>query len=187
MKSKIRQTILARRKALDDKQRKLMERNLAAKFMGNFPLELGDAVAGYASINGEIGCELIIEILQDMGYRTSIPAIVENSKLLEFRQFNKGDRLYKSAKHLIPEPLSTKPLLLPNIVLVPLLAVDLKGNRIGYGGGYYDATLQALSKVEEIVAVGLAYDFQIINHISPQEHDYKLDVIITDKRVVVCE
>jgi 5-formyltetrahydrofolate cyclo-ligase len=73
------------------------------------------------------------------------------------------------------------PLAQPDIVLVPLLAFDADGFRLGYGGGYYDRSLLALRQTGKVTAVGLAYDGQRIAHIPSDATDEKLDWVVTEK------
>ena len=70
---------------------------------------------------------------------------------------------------------------LPNLLLVPLLAYDVFGNRIGYGGGFYDKTLQYLhSKNNKIISIGVAFKFQECNYIPSEKHDIKLNAILNE-------
>ena len=80
----------------------------------------------------------------------------------------------------IPEPTSNK-IIYPNIFLVPLVAYDEKLYRIGYGGGYYDRYLKKIKKRKKIITIGLAYSFQKVKKIPINEHDIKLDFIVTEK------
>lgn len=70
------------------------------------------------------------------------------------------------------------------IIIVPGLVFDLKGYRIGYGGGYYD---KYLSENQYMISAGFAYDFQITDNIPRDEYDVKTNIIITDRRVINCE
>lgn len=185
LKQKLRLQLIAKRKKLTKFTKNNSERKIAANFIASFPLELDDVIAGYRAINNEVSCDLIVEILQDMGFKTALCAIIENSKILEFRQFNKNDKLYPNKKYGILEPLNNKPSLFPKIILVPLVAVDLNGNRLGYGAGYYDETLSTLSAIEDIITVGLAFDFQVVQKVPSHKKDFKLDIVITEKRILI--
>ena len=69
----------------------------------------------------------------------------------------------------------------PDVILVPLVAFDKNFNRIGYGGGYYDRYIKRVKKNKKIITIGLAYSFQKVKEISTNEHDVRLDFVITDK------
>ena len=81
----------------------------------------------------------------------------------------------------IPEPISKK-VVIPEILLIPLLAFDDDLNRLGYGGGYYDRYLGKLKK-KNILKIGIAYSFQNLKKIPINKHDVKLDFIITEKKI----
>jgi 5-formyltetrahydrofolate cyclo-ligase len=79
----------------------------------------------------------------------------------------------------IAEPKADKPQVEPDVVLVPLLAFDRRGWRLGYGGGFYDRTLAGLRRRKPIVAVGLAYDGQEVDAVPRLEYDQRLDWVLT--------
>src|SRR5262249_33796078 len=72
---------------------------------------------------------------------------------------------------------------IPSIVIVPMLAFDRHGNRLGYGAGYYDATLADLRRAHKIMAVGYAFAGQEVDVVPHDEHDQKLDAIVTEQGV----
>ena len=73
----------------------------------------------------------------------------------------------------------------PGIVLVPLIAFDRTGHRLGYGAGYYDRTLAGLRQAGPVLAVGLAFDAQEIAEVPPSPNDQRLDAVITERRTLV--
>ena len=84
-------------------------------------------------------------------------------------------------KYGIPEPTSKK-IIYPDILLVPLVAFDKNLNRIGYGGGFYDRYIRRIKKRKDILTIGLAYSFQKVNKIPINKYDIKLDFVITEKQ-----
>ena len=109
----------------------------------------------------------------------TIPSIKAKDSPLEFQSWD-----MKSA--LIDGPFATKQsseaFVIPEIIIVPLLAFDLKGARIGYGGGYYDRTIEALRKNNpNLITIGVAYDGQKVDAVPTEEHDQKLDMVVTEK------
>ena len=86
-------------------------------------------------------------------------------------------------KYGIPEPTSKK-IIYPNILLVPLLAFDKYFNRIGYGGGYYDRYIKKIKTKKNILTIGLAYSFQKVKEIPVNKYDFKLDYIVTNKGII---
>ena len=68
-----------------------------------------------------------------------------------------------------------------DVIVMPLLAVDERGNRLGYGGGYYDRFLQ---RYQDATRVAYCYDFQIVKEVPTEPWDEKVDLIVTDKRII---
>ena len=89
----------------------------------------------------------------------------------------------KTNKYGIPEPIS-KNVSYPDILFVPLVGYDDKLNRLGYGGGFYDRYLQKISKIKKIFKIGLGFSFQEIKKIPINKYDKKLDLIITEKKII---
>ena len=99
---------------------------------------------------------------------------------LSFRKWNIDTKL-TIGKYGILEPPEYCEETLPNLLLVPLLVYDVFGNRIGYGGGFYDKTLQYLHlKNDKIISIGVAFKFQECNYIPSEKHDIKLDAILNE-------
>ncbi len=83
-------------------------------------------------------------------------------------------------------PLASAPEVEPDVLLVPLLAFDKAGYRLGYGGGFYDATLAMLRAKKTITAIGVAYSGQEVADVPHEAHDMKLDYVMTEKGIVKC-
>ena len=91
--------------------------------------------------------------------------------------------LLKINKYGIPEPEQIKKIF-PDIILVPLVAFDIKLYRLGYGGGYYDRYIDKISKKKKLLKIGIAHSCQKINRVPVNKYDKKLDIIITEKYVL---
>ncbi len=91
--------------------------------------------------------------------------------------------LLKLNKFGIPEP-EQKKRVIPDIIIVPIVAFDNKLYRIGYGGGYYDRYINKISKKKILLKVGIAYSYQKINKVPANKFDKKLDIIITEKNIL---
>ena len=114
-------------------------------------------------------------------YNFLLPSIDED--LMHFYKWKKNQPLLLN-KYGIPEPKKSKKIL-PNLILVPLLAFDEKKNRLGYGKGFYDKYLHKLKKIrKKILVVGVAFSFQKHNNLPVNKTDFKLDYIITDKGII---
>ena len=104
---------------------------------------------------------------------------------LTFRKWSPGTPLERG-KFGLQEPGEAHPELLPNLVLVPLLAFDRKGNRLGYGAGYYDAALRKLRRPGPVIAIGVGFDEQEFPDIPHEPQDEPLDMILTPSRIIAC-
>lgn len=81
--------------------------------------------------------------------------------------------------HGIHEPPANAPVVLPDVILVPLVAADRRGFRIGQGGGHYDRTLEALRRQKPVRAIGLAFDVQLVDTLPAEAHDQRLNALAT--------
>ena len=101
-----------------------------------------------------------------------------------FKIWTQNTKLSTDNRYHIPEPIGTDSII-PNIIIVPLVTCDIKGNRIGYGKGYYDKYLAKQRKTNQLShVIGLCYEKQISRSTLPhEEHDQQLDVIITEKQI----
>lgn len=143
----------------------------------------GAAVSLYWPMRDEIDvCDLIDALAAD-GARTALPVMSGRDAALLFREWRTGDALMPGTFG-VHEPAGDAAILRPDIVVVPLLAFDAAGNRLGYGGGYYDRTLRALRADGDVVAVGVGYDEQEISSVPGHTGDEILDMIITDRRTL---
>ena len=141
-------------------------------------------VSGYWPIRDEVDTRMLLRRLHEEGMRCSLPVTQGKNKGLLFRRWQPGDILQEE-KFSVAVPAPGQPVLVPEIMLVPLLAIDRKGNRLGYGGGYFDRTLLNRRRCGEgpVVAVGLAYEAQIVSHVPNDEGDIRLDWLITEQNV----
>lgn len=143
------------------------------------PLE-GRIVAGYCAAGREFDPFAILQRLLNQGIRCCLPVVRENSLELGFSDWREDSEMVKGA-HGIYHPANTD-WLEPDILIVPLLAFDRRGYRLGHGGGYYDATLAALRSKKDVIAVGVAYAEQAcLFNLPVEDHDQKLDWVITPK------
>ena len=83
-------------------------------------------------------------------------------------------------------PPASAGLLVPQVLIVPLAAFDRTGNRIGYGGGYYDRTLQQLRQAGPVMTVGFAFSVQEVQVIPAESFDQPLNLIVTDREIISC-
>lgn len=177
-KKELRAAALERRKMAFDKHGAEASRKLAAyglDFLGPQP---GAVVSGFAAIRDEINPAALMTWLHAEGFRLALPAMQGKGEPLLMRAWTPGDAT-SAAAWGIAEPLADKAAVDPDIVLVPLLAFDSRGYRLGYGGGFYDRTLAKLRAIKSVVAVGVAYDEQRVDAVPVESYDQRLDWVLT--------
>jgi len=150
----------------------------AACFFENINPSPEKIIAGFWPKEGEFDTKPLLEIAHERNYICVLPVVQKGTRELAFARWEKGRALRKGA-YGVMEPAGDE-FLIPDIILIPLLAFDRDGHRLGYGGGYYDATLAVLRAKKPILTVGVGYDMQeIALNLPVENHDQKLDWIIT--------
>jgi 5-formyltetrahydrofolate cyclo-ligase len=140
-------------------------------------------IAGYWPLGSEIDCRPALLDLHKEGCGVALPVAGARGDRLLFRQWTPGQHL-DSGPFGTSHPGPSSPVIEPDIILVPLLAFDLKGTRLGYGAGYYDRTLDALRSMRRIEAWGFAFDEQEVPDVPAEATDQKLDGVMTDRRLL---
>jgi len=142
-------------------------------------------VSGFASLPEEFRAWPLLRRLHGEGHALALPVMQGKGLALVFRGWAPGDAMDKAVWG-IAEPKPDKPALEPDVVLVPLLAFDAAGRRLGYGGGYYDRTLRGLRARKRIVAVGIAYDEQQVDAVPHLDYDERLDWVLRPSGPLEC-
>lgn len=156
--------------------------NACALFFENVKPQKGQVVALYWPKGREFDPAEIAGRLLREGFTCCLPVIQKNKRILKFAKWDDTVKL-EEGPFGIMQPVGKHKWVVPDIVIVPLLAFDRHGYRLGYGGGYYDATLAALRKKKDIVAVGLGYAQQaVLFNLPREEHDQRMDWIITPQK-----
>ena len=136
----------------------------------------GAIVGGYHALPDEADPALLLERLVELGCHIAYPRVAGKGLPLEFHRVPDGEVLSPGVFG-IHEPLDIWPRAVPNILLVPLLAFDPSGFRLGYGGGFYDRTLALLN----VPAIGIAFAGQEVASLPGEPHDRTLDMILTEQ------
>jgi 5-formyltetrahydrofolate cyclo-ligase len=183
LKTALRREAIARRDALTPASRATAAEAIAAR---PFPVVLPPTtvVAGFMPIRSEIDPRPLLRRLEAAGARLALPAVIGRGQALAMRAYETGASLVAGVWG-IREPPADAPDLLPDVVIVPLLAFDRRGHRLGYGVGYYDRTIPALRASKPVVAVGIAFAEQEIAEVPITAHDARLDVVLTERETVV--
>lgn len=186
-KRALRARMLAWRSALGDSERAQAASALAGhslRFLGDIPNAA--IVSGFASLPDELDARPLLERLAGEGFRLALPSVEGKGRPLVFRAWAPGDAMDEGVWG-IAQPKADNAVVEPDILLVPLLAFDRRGWRLGYGGGFYDRTLQRLRGLKPVVAVGLAYDGQRIDAVPHVvDYDQRLDWVLTPSGPVSC-
>jgi len=143
----------------------------------------GCAVSAYWPMGDEIDIRPLAEALHRRGHTIGLPVTVRRGLPLVFRAWAPGDALVPGGFGTqIPAP--EQPEITPRVLLVPLLAFDRTGHRLGYGGGFYDRTLETLRAAGPTLAVGVAYAGQEVDAVPRGSHDQCLDWIMTEAEAI---
>ena len=178
-KSNLRGKILKIRKKNSSKKNRLHPERVFRFFKKN-KINFKN-VGGYYPCNHEIDDLDILNFLRNKKVNISLPIIRENNQMDFFEWTNKGP--LKINKYGIAEPISSKKIY-PDIIFVPLVAFDDDLNRLGYGGGFYDRYFEKIMRIKKILKVGLGFSYQELKRIPINKFDKKLDLIITDKKII---
>ena len=182
LKSIIRKDALLRRDALPAAERAKAAEAIAARA---FPLaiEPGQIVSGFSPLKTEINPIPLMRKLADAGVQLALPVVAGKGQPLIMRAWHFGEPL-DSGVWGIREPKAGAAEVAPDILLVPLLAFDRDGHRIGYGAGYYDMTIGKLRAMKPVVAIGIAYAAQEIASVPVTPRDARLDLVLTEREII---
>ena len=144
----------------------------------------GSVVGGYIAINDEADPYILLKKLTLQNCTLAYPRVAAKDAPLAFHRWEAGENMQRGA-YGIPEPSKDWPLAYPHILFVPLLAFDADGHSLGYGGGYYDRTLDFLRANSTVRAIGVAYAGQEVPELPREDHDHRLDAVITEDGVRV--
>ena len=176
----LRREKLAARMALDEQTRLALssriEEHLSQLMSPMSPRTLGFC----APIRGEFDARPLVSRLIDLGWQAAMPIVETPDAPMSFRQWTPASAM-TADRHGIPVPAGGAAVR-PDVVLLPLVAFDARGFRLGYGGGYFDRTLAAL--VPCPLAIGIGFELGRVADIRPQAHDLRLDATITETGIV---
>ena len=174
-KKKLRHEMLERRMALAPSLRADAAQKIKTLFLDNPVLMKAEVLSAYHAIRGELDPHFLITALQEVGKQIALPIIKDNR--LSFCAYEKGDGLVAGAFGIL-EP-KRKKIISPQLVLLPCLAFDKNGARLGYGAGHYDRALAEL----KVLKVALAFACQELPALPKEPHDIALDGALTEEGV----
>ncbi|MEM7727863.1 MAG: 5-formyltetrahydrofolate cyclo-ligase [Pseudomonadota bacterium] len=157
-------------------------------FVRHWPgMEPSAIIAGYWPIGTEVDVRPLLDKLSDT-HRIVLPVTPRDRLRLSFRRWTPGCAMERGpfgTRHPVGRLGDGADPLVPNVVMVPLLSFTRAGDRLGYGGGYYDATLAALKAEDSgLRSVGVAYAGQAVKTLPLEDTDVPLDYVLTEKGLI---
>jgi len=154
---------------------------IARRCLGDFVFMKGAIIAGYAAMRGEVDPFPLMAALANNGHALCLPRA--HDQTLSFHAWKPGDPLV-AGRMGIQEPEAKARERRPDFIIVPILAFDANGYRLGYGGGYYDRYLAAHRPKRSVRAVGIAYAGQQFDDLPHEDFDERLDAVVTEAQVI---
>ena len=182
MKQNLRHEIRRhRKKHHDGVQQSDIDDTIVSSFL-SLKIPMTQVIAGYLPVGTELNITGLLGKLLEVGYQLCLPVALGVSQPMQFRQWHIDSPLTNDIAG-IPAPGLEATTLIPDVLLIPLLAFDEQGNRLGQGMGYYDTTLAALFAQKTILVIGMAYEVQKVPHVPTHPTDFPMDVIITEQHI----
>jgi 5,10-methenyltetrahydrofolate synthetase len=171
-----RSELLAQRLAITNDQYRQWNDAINRLLINGFPFLQRMTVGLYWPYKGEFDPRFAIREFRKGGAIAALPIVTRKAEPLQFREWWPGAPVTKGVFNL-PNPDGTA-VLQPNALLIPPIGFDLKGYRLGYGGGYFDRTLASL--MPQPLKIGVAFELSRMETIYPQPHDIPMDFIVTE-------
>jgi 5-formyltetrahydrofolate cyclo-ligase len=178
----LRRDALARRDAIPVELRQAAAETIAAREFP-FPPTAHTIVSGFMPLKSEINPLPLMKRLAAAGATLALPVVAGRGKPLVMRAWRWGEPLAEGVWGL-RQPKPDAPEVEPDILLVPLLAFDRAGHRIGYGAGYYDMTIAGLRARKTVTAIGIAFAAQEVAAVPATPRDEQLDLVLTEREVI---
>lgn len=184
VKAEIRKRIGIVRRAIPAEARDSRSAAICQRTLELAELTTASVVLGYVAFRGEVSPARVLEAVRARGAATALPRVRWSDDTLTLHRVE-GDATLEESGLGFLQPPEDAPLVDPatiEVVLVPCVAADHRGQRIGSGRGHYDRLLPQLTRAARI---GLAYDFQIVPEVPDEPHDARLHTVVTDHEVIV--
>jgi 5,10-methenyltetrahydrofolate synthetase len=175
-----RAALIARRLDAPEAERAAWSRRIEEGLREGFPLLQGFVVGFCWPYQGEFDARSVVSGLRRQGARAALPVVVGKGQPLEFREWWPGVGMVNGA-YDVPVPDATR-VLVPDALLIPAVGVGDRGDRLGYGGGYFDRTLAALEP--RPLSIALAFELSRIPSSDPQAHDILMDFVVTEAGIL---
>jgi 5-formyltetrahydrofolate cyclo-ligase len=187
-KATIRKEILEKRESRDTATSTAQSHSIVSTLLDCKEFQAADKILIYLSKDGEVGTDSLLSRAFELGKRVCVPVVDQESKELRISELPGPETGFRLGAFGVREPEEEDLNLVPpdeiDLVVVPGLAFDRRGGRIGYGKGYYDGLLKRLGS--HVPRIALAFDFQILDSVPQDENDIKVNAIITEKSTMNC-
>ncbi len=174
-----RSSLLQQRAQLSRNQRHNVQNTVIETLRAQVPLTPLTCIGFYWPIKAEIDLRKLVTHFLQAGAQAALPVVVEKASPVEFWNWQPGTPMQTGIWN-IPIPKQRQPLQ-PTVLLIPLVGFDTQGFRLGYGGGYYDRTLEQLTPTP--LKIGIGFEMARVPSIHPQAHDIPMDLIVTEAGV----
>ena len=188
-KAKLRDAFRARRDALDPGVREAATRAIEERLANSASLKTAHVVHCYVGIGSEVGSESLIRGLLLRGQRVVCPRVLGRGRLAHL-EVTEIDSLVEGPMGLRePDAGRADPVDLAevDVMLVPALAFDRRGIRLGYGGGYYDRAITELRARGHATTIGVGFEAQLVDELPREAHDQPVDLVVTETRTIASE
>lgn len=178
----LRRELLAARRLLSDEDVREASAVLARRVLDLPEVAVAGTVAAYVSVGREPGTRVLLDALRERGVRVLLPVLLPDDDL-DWASYEGAERLVPAGRGLLEPggaPLGVEAVLRAGVVLLPGLAVDGRGMRLGRGGGSYDRVLARLERAGAGAALGvLLYDHEVVERVPREPHDRPVHVVVT--------
>jgi 5-formyltetrahydrofolate cyclo-ligase len=176
-RSDLRARCRERRRQLGDQERHAAEQRLQQLLFEFLADRAAGTVALYLPTDGEVDVATIAPALRSMGWTTTLP-VIDDRTSMHFARWTGDDDLVDN-RYGIAEPVGTAEVTIDDhaVIVVPAVAVDVRGHRLGFGAGFYDRALSGRS--DEVITLCPVHDVQVVDDVQPEAHDVGVDAIAT--------
>jgi 5-formyltetrahydrofolate cyclo-ligase len=187
-KRDMRRTLLAQRAALTAAERQRLGALAQAALISSDAFRRAGLILIYAAFRGEVETDQIAQAAVAAGKRLALPRVIKEPRGLVLHQYSGDPSTLATGAYSIREPRPEWPVVAPaqvDLVVTPGVGFDLRGHRLGYGGGYYDRLLPMVAAANPTaVLVGLAYSLQVVATLPSAPHDIPMDALATEQGFV---